>query len=504
MSDLVLLVNSLSKGEKRKFRMTSQQTSAPKLYVKLFDHIIKHGGLERELALRQIPEIKRSQYANVKANLYTQILRCLREIHREGYSEIKARELFDFAKVLYARGQYKQSLRMIAKVKSLCDRIQNSPLRYLAISFEKQIESQHVTGSMSHKALELSVESSRLLSTLSTRNQLSNSSLLLYGMYLEQGFAKNQRDIAVLEAFRREHVPVLEENELDFYERLYYYQGNVWYYLMMHNFSLVYRNSVKWVALFDEFPDLKIPARSIYIKGLHNVLNALFMLTEIERFQEYLSMLEEMRDIDLKQLSLNERSQLDLFILTHRLNQVFLTMDYQKGIELARLAEEQMKNNELWDLNRRMTLHYKIACIYFGANRLDDCLTHLVVITQKRFKNFKNDIQCFALILQLIAHYDREDVYVIDSQIRSLYRFLLHTEELQQVQKEIVSFLRALSYISPDKLAEAFSKLKSKLELLEEDRLERRAFLYLDIISWLDSKLLGVSMEEAIRRRRSS
>jgi len=46
-----------------------------------------------------------------------------------------------------------------------------------------------------------------------------------------------------------------------------------------------------------------------------------------------------------------------------------------------------------------------------------------------------------------------------------------------------------------------FEQLKQKLIQLERNPLERRPFLYLDIISWLESKLAGQSVQEIVQRK---
>jgi hypothetical protein len=43
----------------------------------------------------------------------------LRDINKKEYPEIKARERFDFAKILYAKGQYRASLEMLEAVKKM-------------------------------------------------------------------------------------------------------------------------------------------------------------------------------------------------------------------------------------------------------------------------------------------------------------------------------------------------------------------------------------------------
>jgi hypothetical protein len=50
-------------------------------------------------------------------------------------------------------------------------------------------------------------------------------------------------------------------------------------------------------------------------------------------------------------------------------------------------------------------------------------------------------------------------------------------------------------------LKTAFVKLHMELKQYEEDPYERRAFLYLDILSWLESKIENRSIGEIIREK---
>ena len=121
---LVQLINTLTASEKRNFKLSAHKSGAEdKIYVQLFDHLAKAKTYNEDEILKKIPAIKKQQLSNLKANLYKQILRSLREINRESYAEIKAREKFDFAKLLYSKGQYKASLEMLNEVKKISSKI---------------------------------------------------------------------------------------------------------------------------------------------------------------------------------------------------------------------------------------------------------------------------------------------------------------------------------------------------------------------------------------------
>ena len=90
----------------------------------------------------------------------------------------------------------------------MASEIQLKPLEYLAISFEKLIESQHVTRSMSTKAYLLAKDSNEIVENLIVANELSNLSLLLYAHYLENGYVRNKEEFDELHKYFHSLLPI--------------------------------------------------------------------------------------------------------------------------------------------------------------------------------------------------------------------------------------------------------------------------------------------------------
>jgi len=240
---LVSLVNSLSKTEKRSFRLfvNRNPSAADSLFMKLFDLILKSKDYDDSVALQNIDGLKKSQLSNLKANLYKQILSCLRLLESKKIDEIQVREQIDYAKILYEKGLYKSCLEILDKAKKQALAINFETLALSILYFEKRIESQHITGSMSAKADELSRQSDKLLDEIVLTNKLSNASLLLYGRYLKHGYVKSKNEFEELAAYVDEVLPEVEENELKFYQKLYWYQSKVWFYNMGQDFPNCYK-----------------------------------------------------------------------------------------------------------------------------------------------------------------------------------------------------------------------------------------------------------------------
>lgn len=113
----------------------------------------------------------------------------------------------------------------------------------------------------------------------------------------------------------------------------------------------------------------------------------------------------------------------------------------------------------------------------------------------------REDLLCFSRILNLVAHYEAGEDYHLERLIKSTYKFLIKMEDLYQVQREMIKFLRRLGDIYPQDIKKEFQLLHAKLKELENDPYERRSFLYLDILSWLESNIQGRSIPEIIQEK---
>ena len=82
-----------------------------------------------------------------------------------------------------------------------------------------------------------------------------------------------------------------------------------------------------------------------------------------------------------------------------------------------------------------------------------------------------------------------------------MYSFLVKNNDMGDVQKEMLSFLKKLNSIYADDIKSELKVLYNRLKPYENRTFERRAFYYLDILSWLESKITGKTVGEIVRRK---
>lgn len=175
---------------------------------------------------------------------------------------------------------------------------------------------------------------------------------------------------------------------------------------------------------------------------------------------------------------------------------------FKEGLGLVPQIMEVIRDDRYnWDDHRTMIFNYRIACLYFGSGDNDSAIDYLNEIINQRSPNYRSDIQAYARILSLICHFEMGNVQLVEYQVKSVYRFLAKVEHLQETQQLIFRFLRRIPRIREDQLKEEFIKLKEKMDRVKRKPFESRPFTLLDIPSWLEAKIEGVTVQEVIRKK---
>jgi len=147
-------------------------------------------------------------------------------------------------------------------------------------------------------------------------------------------------------------------------------------------------------------------------------------------------------------------------------------------------------------------LYYKIACLYFGNENFNESIHWLNKIINTEEGGLREDVLCFARILNLISHFELGNTDVIEYYLRSTYRFLSRKDDLHNYQKYILNFMKGLTRgMSNEDFVYKFKDLRKKLLPLVNSPYEKRAFIYFDIISWLESKIEDRPIKTIIKEK---
>jgi hypothetical protein len=144
---LFQLIHSLEKAEKRHFKLYIKRSSSRDnlKIVRLFDAIDKLKEYDEKLLLKKLSGIQKPQLANLKTHLYKQLLASLRLLKSADSIDLQLNEQFDYGHILYKKGLFQQSLRILERAKDIAKTHQKYNFLTQVIALEKRIEALHIT-----------------------------------------------------------------------------------------------------------------------------------------------------------------------------------------------------------------------------------------------------------------------------------------------------------------------------------------------------------------------
>jgi hypothetical protein len=500
---LFQLVKSLKKSEKRNFKLYVKRNTASEdlKIIFLFDAMDKMDVYDETDLLEKNKQLSKPQLSNVKAHLYKQILSSLRLIRSESDMVIQLHEQLDHAEILYNQGLYLQSLKVLDRIKEYARAFHQYSYVLETLFFEQKIEALHITRSMQDRAGKLAAEMQSANEQIHRAGNLSSLSLQLYGWYIQHGVARNEKDEIAIKEFFESRLPAIMPATREFYANLYLYQCYSWYAFIGQDFLSYYRYTHRWVELFDKEPGMIPIETAHYIKGMHNLLGAHFDLLNYPKFLETLGRFESFFHSEPVQENDNNRIQTFVYLHIAKINKHFIDGTFTEGLALVPFIEVKLKEYEIYlDRHRILVFYYKFASLYFGSGDYEHTIKYLNRIINWKM-DLRTDLQCYSRLLHLIAHYELGNYNLLEYLIKSVYRFMAKMENLSLVEEEIFRFLRKSFQLSPKELKPEFPNLLERLKTYEKNRFETRAFVYLDIISWLESKIREVPVQKIIHEK---
>lgn len=501
---LFRLIKSLSKSEKRNFTIYAKriQSSESLKFIQLFEFLDKQKMVNDKIILAGLKGIEKSQLSNLKRHLYKQIMTSLRMIHIQRNSSIQLREYYDYSKILYGKGLYLQSLKIVKKAQDLARKNGYDIMLLTLIEFRKLIESRHITrtGAFANNALtDLADAKSDQVAIMV---KLSNLRLMIHGEYIKYGHIRDREGADRIIQYFKDNLPEFVEDDLGFMSKSYLYQSYVWLYYILLDFKNCYKSALQWINACKEFPTGIDRDPDLFMRGYHYILTSAYNNGDVENFNKYLDEIESFRKLNYNKFNMNSKIISFMYVHHGRLNKYFLSGDFQEGVNVLPKTVKRINRYRFkLDDHRILVFYFKIAWMYFGNQQADMTIQYLNKITNQHIANLRNDIQGYSRLLFLMAHYDLENYDILEYVYKRVKKFYSNYQEKNSVQECVLAFFKSVINLPISEHVDYFKRLDGELSALKDDPYEKRPFLYLNFTAWVKSKLKNKTMSKIIKEQ---
>lgn len=492
---LFTLVKSLNKSEKRNFKLYANrfQSGTDTKFIQLFDAMDKLQEYDEEALLKKLKSVKKRHLPNLKRHLYKQVMVSLRLIYIQKNIDIQIREQLDFARILYGKGLYMQSLKILERIKKIALEHHQDILHLEILEFRKLIEARHITRNWKIKnEIEGLMEESdkRSIVTIST-SKLSNLNIIIHGYYIRFGHVKSAGDIIRVQQFYTSKTPSdLPWSKLTFFEKSNLYQSNMWFFYILLDFESCIEQTRQWINLFEVDDKMKEKDPDLYMRGYYYLLTFLFLLQDKQEFQYYLNRFENFVTHFGEQFNANSKMTAFTYLNLCKLNGWLLERQFEKGKKLAiELVDAIPHFQTNMDPQRFLLFNYKASYFHFACGDFEKAIEYLHPITTLKNDYLREDLLYNARLLQLLCHFELNDFELVTNLIPNLHRHFKRSSEVSKLQICTLNLLKELSKTPPSGLKQILSQYLLQMEQLKTDPFEKKATIYLNVPDWINSKL---------------
>lgn len=207
-NELFDLIKSLTKSEKRFFKLSSSLQSGEKNYLKIFDFVDKQNNYDEE-GLKN--EFKNERFINhlpsEKNHLYKLILKSLRGFHSDNSINSILKEEIKNVEILYKKSLYKECRKFLLRAKKTAEEHEKFYYWFELISWEKLlIEEDYEQGNFNFDLDNLIQEELSVIEKLRNLAEYQMIYSRINYIFRSGGFVTRPDDIAAVDEISNHHL----------------------------------------------------------------------------------------------------------------------------------------------------------------------------------------------------------------------------------------------------------------------------------------------------------
>lgn len=486
--DLFNLVKSLSKNEKRFFKLYATNQGEEKSYMKLFEAIERQDQYDETSIKEQFKLEKKflNTFSSWKNYLYSIILKSLRNYHAERSVNTQLASMYTDIEILYEKGLYEPCRKIISKAKMIALEHEKYPFFFLFVEYESDLPaesnneirklnsfinnvlvgaigaSDKYRNELEHRMLEhstLKVFFEHGASTIKSdeyKNLIKNK-LLSGGYVAETVRAKN-----MLYSSHALLAKTIGDKQAEFNYRL------------------------KQLQLSEQHPAIMKENLLAYVLLLRDVF--LHSIT-LEKHAICESIFKKMQDIRNSSSTVNLNALLISYLIDI---EYYLkkTKNFKDAIKLIPIINDHLeKHKAMVPKHTSFQFFLCFSISYFCVENYKESLYWMNKMLNK-YEFYKGEGYSFRRIFNLIIHYELGNDIFLEYDLRSTMKFLKPKDRLYKLWLLMIDFFskELQEANTEEEKRRAFKELKIKLTGISKEKNFASVFKIFDFIAWADKK----------------
>ncbi len=493
---LILLVNSLSPSEKKKFREGKKE----KDYTVLFEIIVEAGRTSSKELKERFSEKRNGANFNATVNyLYKTLLDrlvALRENHDSHYLLLN---LILRARVLFEKSLYEEALELLEQVKRKAVRYEN----HIALLYVSRLELEYLLimnlpDLSESDLLNKHFQINEILKNIRKINEHSSLYELLKHRILYKGNIRTQKEKDALNDLVISEMSITSSQKDSFEARKLHllFQSN--YLIGVGDYRSGLQSFRELNSLFEHEENSLSGFPFYYISTLEGIL---YNLRSIKRYDEMQFFIQKLKNIQVtsETLQVNINALIFLYELFPHLDKgdfhtSELVIQQHKEILLTKL--EQL------NLSRRAEISLYRSLVHIGYRKFKEADKTLISEIVRENKIYTLPLYRTIRLVDLIIHYELGNLDFIHFESRSIKRKIPTADKGYRVEKMMLRVLnKERKFMLQSEREKLWDKLQPELADIQKDVFERQLLVSFDFTAWIESQIRKTPLQDVLKSR---
>ena len=409
-------------SEKRYFKIFSERHTIGEQnkYVALFDELDK-AQEENDVELKK--NLKKAginpDFISADKNyLYQLILRSLNVFHDSKTYNLEIKQLLVSIEILFHKGLYHESLKLIAKAEILAKECENFQLMIDILTWKKKCSGYSLG---LKKAAEVNLEIDNYILLLNNFKRITD---LYYESNLIQAENEKQSKIEVIKNFKKilnQHELKSEKNALSFSAKIFYYLIYSNYYYTIDDKEQEYLQLQKLVDILNQSKTYAIENPLDYVSIYNRLLSIKKFFSKSTFFDDIKVLQDFPKKINIKKEIISER--IFIHTNTHELEYYLINNDFQAALNKIKEIEKEISKLNM-DIEPYHIIYFyylhAITLIYVGQ------FHKALKFINKTLNEFEFDARPQVYIkievLNIITHYELKNYSLVSSLTKQILK----------------------------------------------------------------------------------
>ncbi len=478
--DLFILIQSLTRNEKRYFKVHCNKQGEAANYLRLFDAIDKQE-LYDEAAIKKKfkGETFIRQLHVIKNYLRAMILKCLRDFHATVSKSAELKDILRSIEILYNKELYTLCLSELKRAEQMAIDFELNIGLVEVCEWKRRLEQQARPNNYPIFANILS-QQEKAINGISKTNrywQLTNelTQRLTAGKDVSSNFLYLLDD---------------EKNATTLEEKVLHYNSIYFRYIFNGDSGKSAQALYTLVEILESDTKRLHHNMSLYSSSVNNLISylvfskkhddALQLITRAKNIYQQWRLAGEQKTI-LKQVLRTYNIELEIY----RDNKTYIdNPTYIDSIDVFISANENKMPNDY-----RLSLYFQLASIHFSLKRYSRALHWVNRVLNHKFANHRTDIQVQVRLLNLMVHLEQQNMFVLRHFVDSTRRFINKVGNITEGQQVLLRFFIKIGQAFPYQYKDLFTELHGQLFPHDAPSvLAPSALDFIDYKTWIEEK----------------